>query len=78
MPVFQHYIEEHLLGPCTFAPPHLSRQRAGAVAALAVEYYKEGKMMDSASFKPEYLRLSQAERERMEKEHAKDQENAGG
>ena len=78
VPVFQHYIEEHLLGPCTFAPPHLSRQRAGAVAALAVEYYKEGKMMDSASFKPEYLRLSQAERERMEKEHAKDQENAGG
>lgn len=78
VPVFQNYIEEHILVPYTFAPPHLSRQRAGAVAALAREYYKEGKMMDSASYKPEYLRLSQAERERMEKEHAKNQENAGG
>ncbi len=72
VPVFKNYIEEHILVPYTFAPPHLSRQRAGAVAALAREYYKEGKMMDSASYKPEYLRLSQAERERMEKEHAKD------
>ena len=77
VPVFQTYIEEHILVPYTFAPPHLSRQRAGAVAALAREYYKEGKMMDSASFKPEYLRLSQAERERMEKENAKNKENAG-
>ena len=30
------------------------------------------KIMDAAEHKPEYLRLSQAERERMEKEHAAD------
>lgn len=77
VPVSAEYIKEHILVSHTFAPPHLSRQRAGAVASLAAEYYKEGKMMDSASHKPEYLRLSQAERERMEKEHGKDQENAG-
>ena len=70
VPVFRDYIKEHIQVPYTFAPPHLSRQRAGAVASLAVEYYKAGKMMDSASYRPEYLRLSQAERERMEKENA--------
>ncbi len=50
--------------PFRFAPPHLSRQRAGSVAALAVKYYKEGRMVDSSAHKPEYLRMSQAERER--------------
>lgn len=77
VPVFAEYIREHALTPYAFAPPHASRQRAGAVAALAAEYYKEGKVMDSADHRPEYLRLSQAERERMEKEHAKNQKNAG-
>lgn len=77
VPVFRDAIKERILTPYTFAPPHLSRQRAGAVAALAAEYYKEGRIMDSASHRPEYLRLSQAERERMEKEHAANQENAG-
>ncbi len=60
-------------------PPHLSRQRAGAVAALAVEYYLQGRMQSAEEFKPEYLRLSQAERERkerLEKEgRGNDQEN---
>ncbi|MBQ6128153.1 MAG: tRNA (adenosine(37)-N6)-threonylcarbamoyltransferase complex dimerization subunit type 1 TsaB [Lachnospiraceae bacterium] len=50
--------------PFRFAPPHLSRQRAGSVATLAVKYYKEGRMVDSSAHKPEYLRMSQAERER--------------
>lgn len=70
--VFRDYIAEHGTIGYTFAPAHLNKQRAGAVAALAEEYYKQGKIMDAAEHKPEYLRLSQAERERMEKEHAAD------
>lgn len=70
--VFRDYIAEHCKIDYTFAPAHLNKQRAGAVAALAEEYYKQGKIMDAAEHKPEYLRLSQAERERMEKEHAAD------
>lgn len=54
--------------PYTFAPPHLSRQRAGAVAALAAEYYRRGEMVSADDFAPVYLRLPQAERERLERE----------
>jgi hypothetical protein len=35
---------------------------------LAIQYYKEGKLQTAAEHAPEYLRLSQAERERMEQE----------
>ena len=71
-PVFERFITEQLNVPYTFAPPHLNKQRAGTVAALARSYFTEGKMTDAATYKPEYLRLSQAERERMEREHAAD------
>ena len=50
-----------------FAPPHLSRQRAAATAYLAMERYKERgeeAFVSAERFRPEYLRLSQAERER--------------
>ena len=41
-------------------------QRAGAVAALGMKYFAEGRSETAAEHKPEYLRLSQAERERKE------------
>ncbi len=69
-PVFQQAIKEQLRVPYMFAPPCLSKQKAGSLASLAVQYYIEGNVIDAALHKPEYLRLSQAERERMEKEHA--------
>lgn len=64
VPVFREYLKENASVPYTFAPPHLNKQRAGAVAALAAQYYKEGRITDAAACRPEYLRLSQAERER--------------
>lgn len=67
--VYRQAVGEKTLVPYTFAPPHISRQRAGAVAALACEYLKEGKAVSADDFKPEYLRLSQAEREKMEREN---------
>lgn len=56
--------------PYTFAPPHLDRQRAAAVAALAFALYKErGEecMVAADDFRPEYLRLAQAEQEHSER-----------
>lgn len=66
--VYRKIIEQLCTVPYTFAPAHVNKQRAGALAALAQKYFAEGKMEDPAEHKPDYLRLSQAERERMEKE----------
>lgn len=64
VPVYKEEIEKNCKVPFTFAPAHLNRQRAGAVAALAEKYYREGKTQDAAEHQPDYLRVSQAERER--------------
>lgn len=61
--VFKDIIADKLEVPFSFAPSHLSRQRAGAVGALGILYYKEGRTETAAEHKPDYLRVSQAERE---------------
>lgn len=66
VPVFRDYIAEHLAVPYSFAPAHMNKQRAGAVAALGLCYMKEGRCETAGEHRPEYLRLSQAERERNE------------
>jgi hypothetical protein len=66
--VFAEAIAECLKVPYTFAPAHLNKQRAGALAALAAIYVKQGKTVSAGEHQPDYLRLSQAERERQEKE----------
>lgn len=71
VPVFKGYIEENCKVPYSFAPAHMNKQRAGAVAALGVVYYREGKVQTAEEHRPDYLRLSQAERERMEQENGK-------
>lgn len=70
--VFEGQLKEMIKVPYTFAPPHVSKQRAGAIGALGLEMYKKGTMIDSDVFSPTYLRKSQAERE-LEKK--KNQEN---
>ena len=67
VPVFKEKIAALVTVPWQLAPAHLAAQRAGAVGVRAITYYKEGKTETAAQHKPEYLRLSQAERERMEK-----------
>lgn len=69
--VFRNFIEENCKVPFVFAPAHLNKQRAGAVAALGEVYYKAGKLQTAEEHKPDYLRLSQAERERMEQNNGK-------
>lgn len=68
VPVYKDVIENKVAVPYAFAPAHLNKQRAGAIGVRAFEYYKKGLIVSAAEFAPEYLRLSQAERERMEKE----------
>ena len=49
-------------------PEHLQHQRASGVALAAERAAQRGESGDAAALKPNYLRLSQAERERLEKE----------
>ena len=70
VPVFREKIEKALNVPYSFAPAHVNKQRASAVAALGLIYYKEGKIQTAVEHNPDYLRVSQAERERAEKEAA--------
>lgn len=69
--VYRDTIKEKLTVPFDFAPVHLNKQRAGAVAALGARYYAEGKTETAREHQPEYLRVSQAERERAEREAKK-------
>ncbi len=68
VPVFREILKEKIQVPCIFAPAHVNKQRASAVAALGLVYARQGRLENAAEHKPEYLRMSQAERERKERE----------
>ena len=67
VPVYREQLEEGLTVVPSYAPAHMNRQSAAAVGALGMKYYAEGKMESAKEHQPDYLRLSQAERERAEK-----------
>ncbi len=52
-------------------PERLRYQSAYSVAEVALEMYKDGKSVSDAELTATYLRLSQAERERLERENNK-------
>lgn len=62
--VYRELLSELLKIPFSMAPAHLNQQRASSLAALAMEYVKQGRTETAAEHRPEYLRVSQAERER--------------
>lgn len=66
VPVFAEQLKGLMKVPYSFASAHLALQKAGCVAGLGMEKFKEGIYEDAAVHSPEYLRLSQAERERKE------------
>lgn len=66
VPVFEKKLAELLKVPYSLAPAHMNRQRAAAFSPLAFQYMKENKTVTAAQHAPEYLRLSQAEREKQE------------
>lgn len=71
VPVFHELIAEKMTVPYSFAPAHVNKQRAAAVATLGEIYYRQGKTETAMEHVPDYLRVSQAERERAEREAAK-------
>ena len=76
VPVYKDVIEEKLKVSHLYAPANMNRQRAASLGVLAFEYIKKGIVETADEHKPEYLRLSQAEREKAEKEQL-EKDNAG-
>ena len=64
VPVYQQQIKNYMKMPYHFAPASCNRQRAANVAALGACLYAKGVYQTAAEHAPEYLRQSQAERER--------------
>ena len=65
----KEYIDENLKCGYSYSPAHQSRQRAASVASLGKIYCEKGMIEKAEEHLPEYLRLSQAERERKEREN---------
>lgn len=68
VPVYKEMLSKGLEVPYFFAPSFMNRQRAAAVGALGIRYYQTGRYETAAEHRPDYLRVSQAERERAERE----------
>ena len=68
IPVHMEYLKEVLGDKAHFAKPHMRYQNAASVAVLAEKLMEEGRYISSDELEPEYLRLSQAEREKLERE----------
>ncbi len=62
--VYREKITEVLHVPCLFAPAYLGTQRAAMVGFAAIRYMAQGRTETAAQHRPEYLRVSQAERMR--------------
>ena len=70
VPVFYDKLEKGLKVSHSYAPAFMNRQRASTIATLAFSYIAEGKTQTAAEHAPIYLRLSQAEREQLEKDNS--------
>ena len=64
VPVHREALQQGLNVAWQEAPAHMNRQSAASVAVLGARYYDEGKIVSAEAFRPDYLRKSQAERER--------------
>lgn len=68
VPVYREMLAAGLEVSYSFAPAYMNRQRAAVAGELGIRYYKAEKYETAMEHRPEYLRLSQAERERMQRE----------
>lgn len=68
VPVYKEVLAQKMKIPYLLAPAHLNKQRAASVATLGAVYAAKGKTESAIKHQPDYLRLSQAERERAEKQ----------
>lgn len=67
IPVCREMIDETAQFEYEYAPAGMNRQRASSVAVLGAVYWEQGITVTAANHVPEYLRVSQAEREREER-----------
>ncbi len=65
--IFKEYIESNIRVEFSFANANASLQRGASIASLGLIYQKAGKTVSVDEFTPVYLRPSQAERVREEK-----------
>jgi tRNA threonylcarbamoyladenosine biosynthesis protein TsaB len=74
VPVNEEALKEQMQVPYLLAPAHLNRQRAASTAVRAAQIYAEmgeAALVTADDFRPEYLRIPQAERERGDKRNYK-------
>lgn len=67
VPVYHEQLEAGLTVEICYAPANMNRQSAASIGALGMKYFAEGKVESARDHQPDYLRLSQAERERAQK-----------
>ena len=73
VPVYKEQLKNGMRVPYHFAPSHMNRQRAASVGTLGLQYLERGQIETAMEHEPDYLRVSQAERERAEREKLKEQ-----
>ena len=74
VPVNEEALRDEMKVPYLIAPAHLNRQRAASTAVRAAQTYAERgeeALVSADDFRPEYLRVPQAERERGDKRNYK-------
>ena len=74
VPVNEAALRDQMRVPYLIAPAHMNRQRAASTAVLAAQIYEEkgaAALVSADDFRPEYLRVPQAERERGDKRNYK-------
>ncbi|MBQ1404435.1 MAG: tRNA (adenosine(37)-N6)-threonylcarbamoyltransferase complex dimerization subunit type 1 TsaB [Lachnospiraceae bacterium] len=74
VPVNEEALRDEMKVPYLIAPAHLNRQRAASTAVRAAQIYAEKgeeALVSADDFRPEYLRVPQAERERGDKRNYK-------
>ena len=74
VPVSEKALAETMEVPYLLAPAHLNRQRAASTAVRAAQLFEEcgeAALVSADDFRPEYLRVPQAERERGDKRNYK-------
>ena len=67
VPVYREKISELVKVPYSLAPAQKALQSAASVARAALSYIKDGRVVSATELVPEYLRMSQAEREKLER-----------
>jgi len=69
--VFDKTISDKMKVAYQYAEVSIREQKASSIGALAIKYLKDGKISNASDVKPEYLRVSQAERQLKEKQEMK-------